>query len=245
MLKNSLICMLVATVFSSSIYANDSLTNPEEKNQDFVYENLKLGKVKHIKVIGDYNNAVKAGGVENDTNFFKEMYSTINGYKEVLQRSEKQDTIALENLKKLEGDLKRIDMNNKLYSENKKVIFVDTDIEAFRSECYFKKYSTLKVCFEYGFGHVLNISKTERKDNNKIAEKEQLEIIDQIKTSGFEKDGDYFIKDNKKFKINVEDNMITTYTTTKELENFRKEKNKALKEQQFNNAVKEHLEFLD
>ena len=243
MLKKLLLLSMIS-VCSLGVYAETKQAT--DKKLEFDYQDLKLGDVRHIKIIKDQSIIMPTSDVSENTNpkLISNTLSKISSYKVTLKETAPADTAAIENIEKVEKLLKQIDLTNNLYSENKNAQLIDTDQEEFKTECYYKKYSSLKICFEYGFGKVISIRKIEKKDSNKIADKEEDAIVEKLKADGYKKDDDFFIKDGKKFSVMVKDNIIETFTTTQALEDFRKAMAKDLKEKNFQSSMDEHLEFL-
>lgn len=243
MLKKLLLLSMIS-ICSSGAYAEDKAQT--DKKLTFDYQDLQLGDVRHIKIIKDQSLLIPSNDVSENSNS-KLMSSTLtklSSYKVTLKDTAPADTAVIENIEKIEKILQQIDLTNILYSENKNAQLIDTDQEEFKTECFYKKYSSLKICFEYGFGKVISIRKIEKKDSNKIAEKEEDAIVEKLKADGYKKDDDVFIKDGKKFSIVAKDNIIETVTTTEKLEAFRKTMAKDLKEKNFNSSIAEHMEFL-
>lgn len=230
---------------SLGAFAQEKVTAVEKK-LEFDYQDLQLGDVRHIKIIKDQSFIMPNTDVSENTNpkLISNTLSKISSYKVTLKETSPSDTAAIENIEKVEKLLKQIDLTNNLYSENKNAQLIDTDQEEFKNECYYKKYSTLKICFEYGFGKVISIRKIEKKDSNKIADKEEDSIVDKLKETGYKKEDDFYIKDGLKFSVITKDNIIETVTTTQSLEEFRKKMAKDLKEKNFKTSIDEHMEFL-
>lgn len=243
MLKKLLLLSMIS-IFSAGIYAEDKETT--DKKLTFDYQDLQLGDVRHIKIIKDQNLLIPSNDVSENNNS-KLMSSTLaklSSYKVTLKETVPSDTSVIEKIENIERVLQQIDLTNILYSENKNAQLIDTDQEEFKTECFYKKYSSLKICFEYGFGKVISIRKIEKKDSNKIAEKEEDAIIEKLKADGYKKDDDFFIKDGKKFSVVAKDNIIETVTTTEKLEAFKKTMAKDLREKNFKSSIAEHMEFL-
>lgn len=243
MIKKILLLSMLS-VCSLGIYAQEKET--ADKKLEFDYQDLQLGDVRHIKIIKDQNIIMPNSEMAENNNpkLITSTLTKLSAYKLILKETAPSDTAAVENIEKLEKVLQQIDLTNNLYSENKNAQLIDTNQEEFKTECFYKKYSSLKICFEYGFGKVLSIRKIEKKDSGKIAEKEKDFIIDLLENTGYKKDDDFYVLNDKKFKIEVKDNIVETTTTTGELETFKKKTAKDLKDQSFTNSVTEHMEFL-
>lgn len=243
MLKKILMLSMIS-MCSFGVMAEEKPT--ETKKLEFDYQDLQLGDVKHIKIIKDQNIIMPTKELTSDSNpkLIANTLSKLSSYKMVLKETAPADVAAIENIEKLEKVLQQLDLTNNLYSENKNAQLIDTTQEYFSTECFYKKYSSLKICFDYGFGKVTAIRKSEKKDSNKIAEKEKDAIVEKLKEDGFKKDDDFYIKGDKKFTINTVENVIETTTTTVALEEFKKTMLKDLREKNFNSSIIEHLEFL-
>lgn len=243
MIKKLLLLSMIS-VCSIGIHAQEK--QPIDKKLEFDYQDLQLGDVRHIKIIKDQNIIMPISDTSENTNpkLITSTLTKLTSYKLILKETAPSDTAAIENIEKLEKVLQQIDLTNNLYSENKNAQLIDTTQEEFNTECFYKKYSSLKICFEYGFGKVISIRKIEKKDSNKIADKEKDYIVDLLENDGYKKDDDFYVLNDKKFKIEVKDNMVETTTTTGKLDSFKKKMAKDLKEQNFSNSVTEHMEFL-
>lgn len=243
MIKKVLILSIIS-LCSFGIYAQEK--DATDKKLEFDYQDLQLGDVRHIKIIKDQSIIMPSTDVSENTNpkLISSTLSKLTSYKTTLKETAPSDTGAIENIEKVEKLLKQIDLTNNLYSENKNAQLIDTDQEEFKTECYYKKYSTLKICFEYGFGKVISIRKIEKKDSSKIASKEEEAIEDKLKEDGYKKDDDFFVKNGKKFMVTTKDTILETFTTTQELETFKKAMAKDLKEKSFKSSIEEHMEFL-
>lgn len=237
----------------------DNTVKEEDKPIEFNYEDLRLGKINHIKYIADFNNAIKDSSSMTKNNDQPALSAAMSDYKELIKSRSgtassakmdtpkellARDTQVLKNITNLEAELTLVNVRNEVYKTNKRYLFVDTQVDEIKSECFYKVYSTLKICFEYGDGKVYNITKLERKDNVKMAKKEKDEIVLKIKEMGFTGDDDYFVKGDKKFTVTVEDNTVKSIVTTTELESLRADDQKILKDKHFNNSVNEHLEHI-
>lgn len=244
MIKKILVFSIVS-MCSLGAYAVEK--SESEKPLEFDYQDLQLGDVRHIKIIKDLNMLIQAKDLTEDDNpkLIANTLTKLESYKLTLKETSPSDTLGVEkNIEKLEKLLKQIDVRNALYSENKKAQLIDTSQEEFRTECFYKQYSSLKVCFEYGFGKVISIRKIEKKDSAKAAEKEEDFIVNKLKEDGYNKDNNVYVKGDKKFSITVNESAIETVTTTTKLEEFRKKMVKDLKEKNFNSSIDEHMEFL-
>lgn len=252
MLKKLLLLSMIS-LCSSGVYAEEKSTidtqevaETTDKKLAFDYQDLQLGDVRHIKIIKDQSLLIPNSDPSeaNNSKIMSNTLAKLSSYKVTLKDTAPSDTAVIENIEKIEKILQQLDLTNILYSENKNAQLIDTDQEEFKNECFYKKYSSLKICFEYGFGKVISIKKIEKKDSSKIAEKEEDAIIEKLKAAGYKKDDGFFIKDGKKFSIETKDNVIETVTTTEKLEEFRKVTAKDLKEKNFKTSIAEHLEFL-
>lgn len=252
MLKKLLLLSMIS-LCSSGVYAEEKSTidtqevaETTDKKLAFDYQDLQLGDVRHIKIIKDQSLLIPNSDPSeaNNSKIMSNTLAKLSSYKVTLKDTAPSDTAVIENIEKIEKILQQLDLTNILYSENKNAQLIDTDQEEFKNECFYKKYSSLKICFEYGFGKVISIKKIEKKDSSKIAEKEEDAIIEKLKAAGYKKDDGFFIKDGKKFSIETKDNVIETVTTTEKLEEFRKATAKDLKEKNFKTSIAEHLEFL-
>lgn len=253
MLKKLLLLSMIS-LCSSGAYAEEAIStieSPEvaettDKKLAFDYQDLQLGDVRHIKIIKDQSLLIPNSdpAEANNSKIMSNTLAKLSSYKVTLKDTAPSDTAVIENIEKIEKILQQIDLTNILYSENKNAQLIDTDQEEFKNECFYKKYSSLKICFEYGFGKIISIKKIEKKDSSKIAEKEEDAIVEKLKAAGYKKDDGFFVKDGKKFSIETKDNVIETVTTTEKLEEFRKTTAKDLKEKNFKTSIAEHLEFL-
>jgi hypothetical protein len=243
MLKKILMLSMLS-MCSFGVMAEEKPT--DTKKLEFDYQDLQLGDVKHIKIIKDQNIIMPTKELTSDSNpkLIANTLSKLSSYKMVLKDTAPADVAAIENIEKLEKVLQQLDLTNNLYSENKNAQLIDTTQEYFSTECFYKKYSSLKICFDYGFGKVTAIRKSEKKDSNKIAEKEKDAIVEKLKGDGFKKDDEFYIKGEQKFSIGTVENVIETTTTTLPLEEFKKNMVKDLREKNFNSSIVEHLEFL-
>lgn len=243
MIKKILLLSMIS-LCSLGIHAEEKQAT--DKKLEFDYQDLQLGDVRHIKIIKDQNIIMPTSDTSENTNpkLISNTLTKLASYKLILKETAPSDTAAIENIEKLEKVLQQIDLTNNLYSENKNAQLIDTNQEEFKTECFYKKYSSLKICFEYGFGKVISIRKIEKKDSGKIADKEKDFIVDLLEDSGYKKNDDFYVLNDKKFKIEVKDNIVETTTTTGKLDAFKKKTAKDLKEQNFTNSVTEHMEFL-
>ncbi len=244
----SIILSALAMSMSFNVLAlqdsSDDVIKKEEKIE-LKYENLKLGDVKYFKVIGDFGK-IKPERESNLSNIGKDfLQSSLNHYSDILQKSGALTEEDKKDIRKMELEIKVLDIKNNIYNENKKFLFINTTTEELKTECFYKKYNTFKTCFEYGFGKVFSIRNTERKDSEKLASKEVEAIEEKLKENGYVKEKGSFVKGDNKVEINLNKNDIETYVTKKSLIKAKSSYLKKIRDLSLENSINSHLEYLD
>jgi hypothetical protein len=238
------LCVMTAVADEKVPQKNEKELVVEAENKvDLTYEDLKLGDVKHLKLIADYGKLTPRNKNEEKPNDV--LYTTFKDYYDILLKSgqlSEKDRIAFA---KLDLDIKVIEMKNQMYRENKRALFIDTTKEEINTECFNRVYYNFKTCFDYGFGKVYSIQNTEERDSPKQAENEADKIIEELKSRGFKKDSGFYVKGDLKYELKTNGTTLETFMTKTSLENDKKLRLKELKELRYKKTIQDHLKYLE